>query len=361
MYPRPPPGNWPRRPPYPYWSCANSSKRSDLWRLSREEVRSCSNSTWPWKWITNAWSRSSRSTWSKNWKLADRSSGIKRRWLPLTSTKRPRVRGRSLSREKYLMLWGRRSSWSRKSSLVRSRTTAPCLSLTVANRLTTFTPAEKVAFWPRSRRRAGKSGSADSRLRLDTPLLRPIVVFEMLRGPDKLQIGQAKCARGSSAIHCPGLPHGSPLDHCGDRRHHRRSVAGQFALCRRGGHFPSLRTAGTPDLRKEIGVAIAVEDQFALVRPRCGLDPLDTDQDSSRLAIETLDLQQVSTGLRDHLVLSGRKQRPPDAELERDVRSQHGGTLRKRASGGERRQATEHRESSVFHDGPPQSGLWRRG
>src|ERR1041385_1034533 len=64
------------------------------------------------------------------------------------------------------MVCGRPSSSSRKSSFVRLRTTWPFLSRTVANRLTTLTPAENVGCcWPRIRRNAGNTGRAHSKRR----------------------------------------------------------------------------------------------------------------------------------------------------------------------------------------------------
>src|SRR5215467_1090615 len=68
------------------------------------------------------------------------------------------------------MVWDRPSSSNVKSSLSRLRTICPCLSLTVARTLTTFTSVEKIVSWaPRSRPACGHRQKAVRRkLRRDT-------------------------------------------------------------------------------------------------------------------------------------------------------------------------------------------------
>src|SRR5262249_9005288 len=66
------------------------------------------------------------------------------RMLMLVSASRPSVSGRFVSRLKYLIVCGRVSSSSVKSSLVRLVTICPFLSRTVTGSVTTFTSTESV-------------------------------------------------------------------------------------------------------------------------------------------------------------------------------------------------------------------------
>ena len=67
-----------------------------------------------------------RRTFEKNWDAARRSSSTRRSWLPLVSTSRPMVRGRSVSRVKYLMSCGLPSSkiWKSVFSRISDQTVA---------------------------------------------------------------------------------------------------------------------------------------------------------------------------------------------------------------------------------------------
>ena len=79
-----------------------------------------------------------RTLLKKRW-AASRSVSISLRWLPLTSTSRPSVRGRLVSFSKYRISCGLPSSVTRKSSLVRLGTSAFLLSRTEHMTLTMFT------------------------------------------------------------------------------------------------------------------------------------------------------------------------------------------------------------------------------
>src|SRR5579859_2282362 len=101
----------------------------------------------------------------------------------LVSTIRPIVKGRSDSREKYLMTWGRPFSATEKSSLVRSLTIWPDLALTVARMLTTLTSVEKVASsWPGVQTETNRRSAAvyaclqKEGTSLDYPIWRPVVL-----------------------------------------------------------------------------------------------------------------------------------------------------------------------------------------
>ena len=120
-------------------------------RRRRDElVKSCSRLESTSKLITNAMSLGRRISARK---LAPTSFSISSTlcWLPLASIRMPRVRGRSDSAAKYLMVSGLPSSRSWKSLLARLGISPPFLSLTLKKSWTTLTLTFRVLTdWSRS-------------------------------------------------------------------------------------------------------------------------------------------------------------------------------------------------------------------